>query len=74
MDAGFAQLVVYILRLQADGMIWWAPPCSSWVWINRGTAKRSKTNVLGDCSLDYVAAADKMGFASRAPVVARAAP
>lgn len=24
------------------------PPCSSWVWINRGTSGRSLENVMGD--------------------------
>ena len=31
-----------------DGAMHGGPPCSSWIWMNRGTSSRSKDNAMGD--------------------------
>ena len=42
------------MQLRAGGLAFFAPVCSSFVFINRGTARRSICTPLGDCSLDHV--------------------
>ncbi len=41
-------------RCRRNSLIWFAPPCSSWVWVNRHTASRSRAIPLGNCSLPHV--------------------
>jgi len=48
-----------IRRTRRFGFCSWAPVCSSWVWVNRGTSMRSETNVLG-CDRPYVREANLM--------------
>ena len=38
----------YILRLKAGGYCHWALPCSSWVWISRGSSGRSVEEPRGN--------------------------
>ena len=45
---GFCLALKLICRLRRFGLTWWAPPCSSWVWISRATNKRSVDDPLGD--------------------------
>ena len=45
---GFCLALKLICRLRRFGLTWWAPPCSSWVWISRATNKRSVEDPLGD--------------------------
>jgi hypothetical protein len=47
-NAGFAHAVELILRLRPGSLIWGAPPCSSFVFMSRGTTLRSKDNPLGN--------------------------
>ncbi|CAK9118512.1 unnamed protein product [Durusdinium trenchii] len=44
---GFIRAISYILQLKQNGLLHCGPPCSSWVWVSRGSTKRSKYNVLG---------------------------
>ena len=45
---GFLRLVQGGLRIMEDGALHAGPPCSTWVWINRGTSGRSMQCVMGD--------------------------
>ena len=44
---GFCKAVLYTIALRADGLLWAAPPCSSWVWLSRGSSGRSAQNPMG---------------------------
>ncbi len=65
--AGYALAVRLALRTKPSilksvpaSMSLMATVCSTWVWVNRGTSKRSGWNPLGDQSLKQVAGANKM--------------
>ena len=45
---GLLRLIQGCLRIMEDGVIHGGPPCSSWVWMNRGTSCRSTTKVFGN--------------------------
>eukprot|EP00971_Amphidinium_carterae_P219039 4347983-Amphidinium_carterae.1 len=45
--------------LMPFGLVWCAPPCSSWIWISRSTSKRSKVSIHGDESKFFVAAGNR---------------
>lgn len=45
---GMLKPVQHVLRLKPGGLLHAGPPCSSWVWLNRGTSKRSDTNPEGN--------------------------
>ena len=45
---GFLRLVQGCLRVVEDGAMHGGPPCSSWVWLNRGTSGRCLDAVMGD--------------------------
>ena len=51
---GFCTAVIGVLRVVPSGLITMGPPCSSYVWVNRSTAKRSPDNPYGDEGRDYV--------------------
>lgn len=51
---GWTNIVRMILKLRPGGLLIGGPPCSSWVWINRATSKRSAQRVMGDSSRNYV--------------------
>ena len=34
---GFVRSVLYIMHLKPRGLLWAAPPCSSWVWVEPKT-------------------------------------
>lgn len=58
---GFAYGLALVMRLfQTAGLAWLAPVCSSWVWINRYTAGRSRSDPLGFRWRGHVAAANEM--------------
>ena len=52
---GFLKLIQLVLKTRADGLIHCGPPCSSWVWVNRATSKRSRDSPAGDASIQSVA-------------------
>ena len=43
-----------VLRLEEDGLMSAGLPCTSFVWMNKGTHQRSAATPLGDCSREYV--------------------
>ena len=38
---GFMTTLALILGVATGGMVWFAPPCSTWVWMSRASTKRS---------------------------------
>jgi len=46
--SGFSLALKLLCRMRTFGLTWWAPPCSNWVWMSRGTNKRSVDDPLGD--------------------------
>ena len=44
--AGFLATLRACMRLRRRGLAWFAPPCSTWVWIARNHTKRSAEQVL----------------------------
>ena len=53
--AGFGLALQLMIRLMPSGIIWLAPVCSSWVWVNRSTAGRNPVHALGRVDLPHVA-------------------
>ena len=43
-----------VLRLKPDSLMHMGPPCTSFVWVNKATHKRSATSPYGDESKAYV--------------------
>ncbi len=39
---GFLAAVATILRVHMNGLVWLAPPCSTWVWMSRHSTGRSE--------------------------------
>jgi hypothetical protein len=50
---GFLTALRAVLRVQQGGLLWAAPPCSTWVWLSRASTGRDK-RVEGDAHNDYV--------------------
>ena len=59
-DAGLDDLLASLVRVPFGGLAWFAPPCSSWVWLSRGTYDRSVANPAGDTSQARVRAANRI--------------
>jgi hypothetical protein len=57
---GFLHAVRQVLRLRRNGLLWGGVPCSTWVWCNRGTSKRSASQPLGAEAAPSVAAANTL--------------
>ncbi len=53
---GFALACSLILSCAAGALVWFAPVCSSWVFINRATSGRSPLLPTGNQNLEYVRA------------------
>ena len=56
--AGFCIAVELVLRVKEGGMIHLAPPCSTFVWVNRGTSGRSRERPEGRTQIKGVALAN----------------
>ena len=52
--AGLCQAVQYVLRGKPSALVFGVPPCSSFIWLNSATSKRSKKAPFGDTSRSYV--------------------
>ena len=52
--SGFCKFLQVILRLVPLGVLVAGPPCSSFVWVNKATSKRSRARPLGDSTKSYV--------------------
>ena len=46
--SGFIRCCQMALRVVEDGLLHGGPPCSSWIWINKGTSLRSRDRLYGD--------------------------
>lgn len=57
---GLLHAILAVLRLRVNSLLFLGIPCSSWVWLNRGTSKRSKSNPLGDTSIPSVATTSQL--------------
>jgi hypothetical protein len=55
---GFLHALGLCLRLKPGGLLWAAPPCSTFVWMNRGTSQRSTDRAEGNESVPSVAASN----------------
>lgn len=51
---GFLRALTYVLHLGPQGLLWAAPPCSTWVWIGRSQTGRTRRDPLGDKSKTFV--------------------
>ncbi len=58
--SGFCNAVALVLQTKAGGLNHFGIVCSSWIFLNRGTSKRSKTAPLGDTTHRYVRSANRM--------------
>ena len=65
---GLILAISLILSMPRGGIVVMAPCCGSWVWINKGTSKRSALNPLGNESVNSV----RLGnlFAARCAILA----
>ena len=59
-DEGFCILLALALALAPGGLLWLAPTCSSWVWINSGTHMRNFVTWAGNTDHAYIRSANKM--------------
>ena len=57
---GLCQALQYVLRAKPNAMVVGGPPCSSFVWINSATSKRSADNPFGDTDRQYVRSSNKL--------------
>ena len=58
--SGLCQAVLYVLKAKPNALAFGGPPCSSFVWLNVATSKRSKSRPLGDVARDYIRLANKL--------------
>lgn len=52
---GFIRALQLVLRLRVGGLLHAGPPCSSWVWVSRGSTKRTRANPMGCAKLPATA-------------------
>ena len=57
---GLVLLLDCVLSLEPCCVLWCAPPCSTWVFLSRGSTHRSKERPEGDVSNEYVLAQDAL--------------
>ena len=57
---GFLAALQGLRRLRRQGLYWSAPPCSTWVWVSRGSSGRSLCRVRGRRYLKQIATANKI--------------
>ena len=46
--AGLVLTLMAVMKIRRGGLLWLAPPCSSWIWMSMGSTKRTNKAVLGD--------------------------
>lgn len=51
---GFFNCVRLVLKLKPRALLFGGPPCSSWVFINRATSRRSASRAMGDQKMEHV--------------------
>lgn len=57
---GFLSLLAGLRHLCKGGLSWWAPPCSSWVWLSRGSTHSSALNPRGSSKYQKVGEANRI--------------
>lgn len=57
---GFFLCLLAVLSIKRGGLLWMAPPCSSWVWMSRGSTGRRPHDPMGDASIPNVQAQNKL--------------
>ena len=55
---GFLRALTYVIGLLPMGLLWLAPPCSSWVFMSRGSTHRTHESPLGNLAFEKVRAAN----------------
>lgn len=55
---GFLRALRLVLRLRVAGLLFTGTPCSSWIFLSRGSTQRSSTNPLGNQRLQNVLSAN----------------
>jgi hypothetical protein len=54
-EAGFLSAVALVATLRVGGLLWLAPVCASWIWLNlKRTMRRSDNQYWGDTTYDPV--------------------
>ena len=52
-----------VLQAKEDALIHCGPPCSSWIWVNRGTSRRTREEPEGDAGVNSVLNSNaRLGF------------
>ena len=59
---GFKNALFAVLRLRPKGLLWMAPVCSSFVWMNSSNCKRSKQNPEGNTAYGPVKDGNRMAM------------
>ena len=54
-ERGFLMAYLMASRVKNNGIAWFAPVCSSWTYMSRGSTQRSLHNPLGDTAVSSVA-------------------
>ena len=57
---GWLKAVKLVLRLKVGGLLWSGTPCSSWVFVNRGTSRRCADRPMGDASVPSVSTSNQI--------------
>lgn len=58
--SGYCTALALLLRLRIKGVAWFGTPCSSWIFLSRGSTKRSRENPLGDPGSAYITSQNKI--------------
>ena len=62
---GFRAAIALVMRLVVHGLLWLAPECSSWTWMNCSRCKRLEDNgYIGDVTYDKVVQGNAIAEAS----------
>ena len=48
-----------VLKIRQNGLLFGGPPCSSWVFINAGSHKRTRESPEGDTTRSYISSANR---------------
>lgn len=56
--SGFLKAVLLTMRLKVGGLLFSGTPCSTWVFVSRGSTGRSRAQPLGRVGVDCVATAN----------------
>ena len=57
---GLIHVINCILKVKRNGLVWFAPPCSSWIWATRHQTGRRTDDVDGYRDLEFTAAGNNI--------------